>query len=210
MTSFRLVAGTLVLGVSMIACETTVTEVTVFGPACSPTIGVGDSVGLNAVAMGTGALFGYLYSSSDAPQRFRWRSSDTSIATIDAAGFLRTKAPGVAAISSETAGIWGTLTIDVQPSDLIVVMEPTFVRLVPGERTQLTASVTDRIGAPVITPRPALWWVNTARTVSVESPWNGGTSVHEGWLIANSVGKQRVNWCLGSRAGVIQAEVVSK
>lgn len=77
-----------------------------------------------------------------------WSSSDTSIATVDAAGLVTARRVGEVTITA-AAGERASATIVIAPATAVLTLVPTSDTLVPGDSLQLFAQAYDSRGNPV-------------------------------------------------------------
>ena len=79
------------------------------------------------VAEARGAAPCVLYSSVDRPNAFRWRSSDTTVATISQLGVVMARSVGDVLITAETDGFTGRFAITIVSANSVVAARLTNV-----------------------------------------------------------------------------------
>ncbi len=116
-----------------------------------------------------------------------FRSSAPAVATVDPAGVVTGRAPGSATITATTAGVSGTLRIDViqNPVVRIEVAGPAAGRT--GDVLRMSVRAFDRSGGAVAEP-PVRWVVS-----------GGGATIYpDGALVAERAGAYLVNAIVGT------------
>jgi alpha-tubulin suppressor-like RCC1 family protein/uncharacterized protein YjdB len=123
-----------------------------------------------------------------------WRSSDTAVATVSAAGLVVARAPGSAAVAASSEGRAG------QASLRVLAAAPAAVAIAgPGERAaevgdtfSLSATLTDAAGGPVVGAGPRVEWRSSRPAVATVSAEGRVTAVGEGaaTLTAVSAGRR--------------------
>jgi hypothetical protein len=155
--------------------------VTVLGITLEPTtaaIAVGATTFLRATPVGDFAAYG----------GFRWSSSDSSVAFVDAGGGVRGIRPGVAriavsAINNPRVRAEATVTVIGNPTLVTgIVVQPTAVTLQTGATTQLTAAVQLGAGAPPTTSRDVFFRTSDSTVATVSATGlvtarRGGTAI---------------------------------
>ncbi|NNF38511.1 MAG: hypothetical protein HKN71_07580 [Gemmatimonadetes bacterium] len=98
------------------------------------------------------------------PNAVMWTSSDTTVATVDAAGTLVAVGPGSASIGLDVDGVvdQSTLMVTVAPLAQVTLSPPT-ATINLGDSVQFTATATDALGAVVDT---AFSWSSSAPAVA--------------------------------------------
>jgi uncharacterized protein YjdB len=90
-------------------------------------------------------------------QAATWASSNTSVATVDAAGLVVARAVGTARISATISGVTGSTTITVTLVPIAsIAITPQSANVFVHQTTQLTATPTDSLGNP-LPNRPVTW-----------------------------------------------------
>lgn len=98
-----------------------------------------------------------------------WKSSDESIAKVDATGRVTGIAPGAAAITASSESRSASAAVSVSSIPVAgVAVAPGSASLAVGQTTQLTASVTDAAGAP-LRDRPIAWSSSDQGVATVSS-----------------------------------------
>ena len=143
---------------SIVVSPVPVATVTV-SPASSSMI-VGGTVQLSAVTKDAngGALAG---------RAITWSSGDQTIATVTADGVVTAKAAGSVSITATAEGksAASSITVTLAPVQSVVVA-PSTVSVLPGQTTQLTATVSDAAGLP-LTGRIVSWTTSDATKATV-------------------------------------------
>jgi uncharacterized protein YjdB len=148
----------IVLALSVAACDANGTGPEFDGPAAiqlsltQVTLGAGDTAQVQAVLVGpNGAPFAS--PSSGRPQpAIRWASSDESVASVSAAGLIVAKKDGATDIRVVSGNINASAKVTVaQPG--VVRVNPKTATLTVGQAALLTATVEDRRGIQVNSPR---------------------------------------------------------
>src|SRR6266542_3024841 len=85
-----------------------------------------------------------------------WTSSNTTVATVNAAGLVTGAAAGTATITATSEGKTGTAAITVTTPVASVTVTPTPAAVVVGQTVQLTATTKDA-AANVLTGRTVTW-----------------------------------------------------
>lgn len=125
---------------------------------------------------------------TDAP--VDWKSSNASVATVDADGLVHGVAQGNAKITATAGDVSAEATVTVSPVPAnAVVVSPGEATIFVGATVTLTASVTDSHGNP-LTGRPVTW-TSSAPGVATVSASGVVTAVAEGkaTITAKSEGK---------------------
>lgn len=108
-----------------------------------------------------------------------WASSNTAVATVDAAGVITAVAPGAASITATSEGISGSASVNVAvPPVATVTLQPQSATVQRGATLQLSVVVTDATGAEVGN-RP-LTWTSSNAAVAVVSATGLVTAVASG------------------------------
>lgn len=109
---------------------------------------MGDTAQFMATANNPIGWPGILFNSRDRPERFRWRSSDTTLARVSASGLVHALAPGLVHISSNADTASGMVAVTViEPIDLQV--RPREARIRIGDTIRISALAHDRAGNSV-------------------------------------------------------------
>ena len=114
---------------------------------------------------------------------FTWTTSDTTVATVSAAGLATAVDNGTVAITATVDGIAGTATLLVAQEAATVTLTPASDTLVSlGDTTRLVADVVDAQNQPLATPNVA--WMSADTLVAtvdstglVTSTGNGAASI---------------------------------
>lgn len=85
---------------------------------------------------------------SDRP--LNWSSSDAAVVSVNANGFLQAGRTGSAVITAETNGVSATVPVTVTPVATSVTVTPNPVVLNQNGSVQLTATVRDLDGEPIV------------------------------------------------------------
>jgi hypothetical protein len=98
-------------------------------------------------------------------QVFSWSSSNTDVASVDAAGLARAEGSGAANITATTAGVSGSATLTVSQQAVTVDVTPAADTLWElGATSQFTASATDENGHDI--PAESLLWSSSDPAVA--------------------------------------------
>jgi trimeric autotransporter adhesin len=98
-----------------------------------------------------------------------WQSSDASVASVDATGFVSALAPGVATITASSEGRSAAVGVVVSPVPVARVdVSPASPTIVVGQTTQLTGVARDAIGVP-LPDRVLTWTTSDAAVASVSA-----------------------------------------
>ncbi len=155
------------------------------GPATSLTVtpessvvAVGDSVALAATARNaTGQVLSGV--------AVTWTGLTPAVATVSAAGVVRTVAPGSGLVVASTGGLADTAKVTVIPRVVGIRIAPAGATLVPGGVLDFYAEGVDAGGAPLVRVAAA-WTSSDAATVSVAGD-GAATAVRAGaaWVRAS-------------------------
>jgi hypothetical protein len=112
----------------------------------------GDTITVYAMADRTGRGFfcpPELYNSVTAPERFRYSSTNTTVATVTSRGLLTARALGVAHLVAVSAGISDSLPVIVSPAfaSLHITVTPATARV--GDTIRVQADALDGNGAVI-------------------------------------------------------------
>lgn len=119
-----------------------------------------------------------------------WTSSNTSVATVSAAGVVTAIAPGSATITATSEGMSGTAVVTVAVTPVATVdVNPTTATLIRGETVNLSAVLKDA-GGTVLTDR-VVTWTSSNNAVAVVSTTGVVSGVAPGTatITATSEGK---------------------
>jgi uncharacterized protein YjdB len=97
-----------------------------------------------------------------------WSSSNTSVATIDTNGRLRTRIGGTVTVTATSEGRTGTATVVVEAHVASVTVTPANATMRPLESRQFTATLRDRMGNPLV-GRPVTWASTNTVVATVSS-----------------------------------------
>ena len=98
-------------------------------------------------------------------QVFSWSSSNTQVASVDAAGLARAQGSGTASITAATAGVSGSATLTVSQQAVTVAVTPSADTLWElGASRQFTASATDGNGHDI--PAASFLWSSSDPAVA--------------------------------------------
>jgi len=90
------------------------------------------------------------FSSRDRPSRFRWRSSDSRLLSVDAGGTIRALGLGRAQISVDVEDAEpATIIVDVVPTVARIVVGPTSATVRAGDTLRFDAYLADADGNPI-------------------------------------------------------------
>jgi trimeric autotransporter adhesin len=129
-----------------------------------------------------------------------WASSNTSIATVDAAGTVAAVAPGSATITATSEGVSGSAAVSVAiPAVASVAIQPRGATIQRGTTLQLSATVNDESGAAV-TDR-ALTWTSSNPGVAVVSA--------SGVVSGVALGTASIRAALDGKADTVSIAVVA-
>lgn len=129
----------------------------------------------------------------------RWRSSDSTIASVDSSGLIVARAPGRATIEVMVRDVRATAAVLVRPQAAQLHLSgDRALRLADGERRALSAQVLDARGHAIPGARPG-WTTSDSAVVAVDSL---------GALHALAVGRALVAATLGELRDTVQVEVV--
>jgi hypothetical protein len=114
---------------------------------------LGDTVTVSAWA-GTESrwpCYRRLYTNADQPKRFKYRSTDTSVATIDPGGFLVARRLGVTTLTATTAGVvsFPKLDLIIAPAVASLALTPTATTLTVGDTMLVRVEAFDGAGKTV-------------------------------------------------------------
>lgn len=129
-----------------------------------------------------------------------WASSNSSVATVDAAGTVTAVAPGSATVTVTSEGVSGSAAVSVAvPAVASVAIQPRGATLLRGTTLQLSATVTDASGA-VISDR-ALTWKSSNAGVAIVSA--------AGVVSAVAPGSANISVALDDKADTVSISVVA-
>lgn len=113
-------------------------------------LAVGDTGTFRASAY-TGLFFpgDAAYTSVTAPGRFRWRSSDPTVAEVSAAGLVTARAPGRARIEAETGGVRHGQELTVEPPAAALALHVSRDSVRVGDTVRLTVTALDSAGRSI-------------------------------------------------------------
>ena len=98
-----------------------------------------------------------------------WKSSNTSVATVDGNGLVRGVGAGSATITATSGSVKDEATVTVSPVPAnAVVVSPGEATLFVGESVTLKATVTDANGDP-LSGRPITWSTNSSGVATVST-----------------------------------------
>jgi uncharacterized protein YjdB len=100
-----------------------------------------------------------------------WSSSNSSAATVDAAGLVRGVAAGSATISATSDGVSGAAAItvtDTEPSAASVTVSPSSISITVGSTVQLTGTVRDASGN-VLSGKTITWSSSSSSVATVDA-----------------------------------------
>jgi uncharacterized protein YjdB len=128
----------------------------------SANIMVGASLTLSAQALdATGGVVPGLATS--------WRSSNASIASVNAAGVVTGLAPGSATLTATVAGLNGVAAVSVSLKPVAsVTLSPSTASVSVGKTVQLSATLRDAGGA-TLTGRAVAWSTSSSKLATVSS-----------------------------------------
>ena len=110
---------------------------------------------------------------------FTWASSDTKVATVDAAGVVTAVANGTARITATTGGKSGSVNVTVAQTTASVVVTPATSQIsAAGATAQLSAQALDGNGRPIAAR--TFTWTSDAAAVATVSPTGLATGVANG------------------------------
>ena len=110
---------------------------------------------------------------------FTWASSDTKVATVDAAGVVTAVANGTARISATSGGKSGSVNVTVAQTTASVVVTPATSQIsAAGATAQLSAQALDANGRPIAAR--TFTWTSDAAAVATVSPTGLATGVANG------------------------------
>lgn len=154
----------------------------------------GDTVRLGAVAKDAeGSVLG--------GRPIRWRSVDTTVASVDTEGLVTAARIGGATVVASAEGRGDTVAISVLPAVAAVQVAPDSVTVFVGDSLRFSATAKDVHGA-VLTGRPVLWTSLDIGIARVDSA-GGVRAGAPGWTTINATVQGRVG-----RAGVVVLEPV--
>lgn len=132
---------------------------------------------------------------------YRWRSSNSAIATVSSNGTVTARSPGLTQIEASASGATGRLQLNVIPPISAVRLRARADTLMVGDTSRVTAEAFDVAGAPVATA----WFTfssTDARIAGVSS---------EGVLLANgAVGRAVITGWLAGRSDSVVVVVVPR
>ena len=99
-------------------------------------------------------------------QPVAWESSDPAVATISATGVLTPLSPGTVTVTASCGGKTAVVPVRVLAPVAALQVMPTSLRLHPGDRLQLSATLLDGDGNP-LDGRPIIWASSDARVATV-------------------------------------------
>jgi outer membrane protein OmpA-like peptidoglycan-associated protein len=110
---------------------------------------------------------------------FTWASSDTKVATVDAAGVVTAVANGTARISATSGGKSSSVNVTVAQTTASVVVTPATSQIsAAGATAQLSAQALDANGRPIAAR--TFTWTSDAAAVATVSPTGLATGVANG------------------------------
>lgn len=136
-----------------------------------------------------------------------WRSSNTAVATVSAAGIVTTLQPGTVVIFAAISGVSGSVTLLVNPVPVgSVTVTPHADTLVQGVQLQLTVVVRDSLGNVIASP--TVNWSSTDNSKATVTSTGLVTAVNPGTaqIIAQDGGKADTNTTL-VKASVASVDV---
>ena len=107
-----------------------------------------------------------------------WSTSNASVATVSAAGYVHGQALGVATITATVEGRTATATITVAP---VITVLPDLPSLFAGDTLQLRSVLTDATGATLPGGGTVAWTSGVPATASVSS--SGIVSAHAAGIV---------------------------
>jgi uncharacterized protein YjdB len=145
-------------------------------------------------------------------QTASWRSSDPSIASVDASGLATGHLPGDVTLTGRVSGVSGTATLTVTPdatagADSVLVVTPDSVSVVSGSSSRLVASVVRSDGGSSVLS--AVTWTSRDSTVaSIDADGSvTGSKVGTTYAVASAAGldpdSARVTVRAGAPASIV-------